>query len=166
MNVKTANEKKKASYKENTYMYDPSTDSLNYDNSICFYGKVKKPGFSKGKYRITIKNTSNRTIRVKYSVRGYTKFATKAKLKSSVSMNGEEISIYAGKIGPGMPLIKKVKSSNPRVKIGWLVSKDGVLRLYLGASVPNDCESTVTFTLMSGKKYKIKVKALAPKNID
>ena len=57
-------------------------------------------------------------------------------------------------------------SSNPRVKIGWLVSKDGVLRLYLGASVPNDCESTVTFTLMSGKKYKIKVKALAPKNID
>ena len=166
MNVKTANEKKKASYKENTYMYNPGTDSLNYDNSICFYGKVKKPGFSKGKYRITIKNTSNRTIRVKYSVRGYKKLATKAVLKSSVTMNGEEIDTYAGKIGPGIPLVKKVTSSNPRVKIGWLVSKDGVLRLYLGASVPNDCESTVTFTLMSGKKYKIKVKALAPKNID
>ena len=166
MSVKTAKGKKKSTYKENTYMYNPYTDSLDYDNWICHYKKGKKVGFAKGKYRITIKNTSTRAIKVKYSVRGYKKLATKAVLKSSVTMNGEEIDTYAGKIGPGIPLVKKVTSSNPRVKIGYVVSKDGVLKLYLDASVPNDCSSTVTVKLMSGKTYKIKVKALAPKNID
>ena len=132
-----------------------------YSNWIYFYKKsISKPHYDKGKYYITIKNTSKRTIKVKYSVKGYSKFSTTANIKKSLKIDGDTLQIYAGKIGSGIPLIKSVKSSNKNVPIDYIVEPDG--KFYLVPDVFRDNSkkrtTTVTVTLKNGgKQYKIKV---------
>ena len=57
-----------------------------------------------------------------------------------------------------MPAIKSIKSSNDDVYFDWFISAGGVLRLYPDIyDNSKDMKTTVTVTLMSGKKYKIKI---------
>lgn len=162
MSVKNAKGKTKAKYTcPKTLMYDGLTGDIIYENWIYFYtGKVKKPGFSKGKYYITIKNPTKRTIKVKYSVNGYTKFATNADLKKSITLDYDDLNRYVGRIGPGLPVIKSMKSSDPDIELDWYINKSG--KLYVSPWMVNNEEkehnTTITVTLLSNKKFTFNVK--------
>ena len=126
----------------------------------CYDKSISKPGYAKGKYYITIKNTSKKTIKVKVSVKGYTKFATTASVKKSLTIDGDTIQVYAGKVGKGMPLIKSVKSSNKNVPIYYYVTYDGKIYLCPDPFRDNSKKRTTTVTITlknGGKQYKIKV---------
>jgi len=165
MTLRHSNGKKVASYKcPETYMYNFYDDAFIYEDWIHYYKKsISKPCFAKGKYYITIKNTTKRAIKVKYSVKGYTKYASTAELKKNLTADNDDIYVYAGKIGPGIPYIKSVKSSNSNVSVGWFISHDGKLYLYPENYTTKDCKTTVTVTLANKKtKYKIKLKVKGP----
>ena len=165
MALKTAKGKTKGSFKcKNEGIYNPYDDSMIYDNWIYMPKKITKSKIKKGKYYLTIKNTSKKAIRVTYSVKGYTKIATKANLKKNITADNDVIYVNAGKIGPGMPIIKSVKSSNKKIKIGWTLSHDGKLRLYPDCA-NNGGKTVVTVTLKkNNKKFKINLKIKPAKN--
>ena len=137
-------------------MYDVYSDNMVYDNWIYFFNKkVSKPGFAKGKYYFVFKNNSKKAIKVKYSVKGYTKFATEARFSTEEKIDSDTISQYVGRVGPGLPALKSVKSSNEDVEIDWAMTSDG--KLYIFPYVEDyykDYQTTVTVTLLTNKKYQ------------
>ena len=138
--------KKVDKHKENWY----STWTYIYNKSIA------KPCYSKGTYYFTIKNTTNRIIKVKYSVKGYTKVATTASLPKNKTMEDGRFQ-YLGRVGPGIPLLKSLTSSNKDIKIDWYVNANGIVYVYPRA-LEQDAETTLTATLKNGgRKYKIKL---------
>jgi len=117
---------------------------------------IAKPCYGKGNYYFTIKNTTNRIIKVRYSIKGYRKFATSASLPKEKTMNADWYQ-YLGKVGPGIPLIKSVTSSNKDIDVDWYIKDNGVLYVYPYA-LEKDAETTLTVTLKNGgKKYKVKL---------
>lgn len=164
MSLKSSKGKTQATYKcPATGMYDFYSDSLIYEDWICYHkNSIAKPCFAKGKYYLTIKNTTKRTIKVTYSIKGYTKYATTAELKEELEADYDQIYVNAGKIGPGIPLVKSVVSDNPDLDVYFGVSHNGTLYLYPDKNVATECEATVTVTLQNkNKKYKLKLKVLA-----
>lgn len=163
LSVKTAKGKTKASFKCPAQgICNVFTDKLLYEDWIYFYNNtISKPGFAKGKYYITFKNTTKRSIKVTYSVKGYTKFATAADLSKSITMDYDEFYVKAGRIGPGIPAIKSIKSSNKNVGVDWIISNDGKLTLLPYAKDNEEYNTVVTVTLKTNKKFKIKLKLLA-----
>lgn len=159
LTLKTSGGTKKATFKQDPIRYFDSVGSdIIYDDWVYFYKTKTNPCFAKGRYYFTIKNTSKRTLKFKYCVKGYTKFATKAEFKKTITANADVNSIKAGNIGPGLPAIKSIKSSNDDVYFDWFISAGGVLRLYPDIyDNSKDMKTTVTVTLMSGKKYTIKI---------
>lgn len=137
------------------------------DEWVYWYSskKVTNPGFAKGKYYFTFKNTTDRIIKVKYAVKGYTKYASTADLPEEITLNGDGVDFpfnpkpfYVGKIGPGLPLVKSVKSNNADIDVSfWYVTADGSLYI-----IPyGKGTATVTVKLTNGKKaYKIKLTAV------
>ena len=157
MSLKTAKGKTKDTYKcLGEGMYNPYTDTLLYENWVYFCSKsIAKPCYSKGKYYITIKNTTKRSIKVTYSVKGYTKIANSASLAEELTADYDEIRVKAGKIGPGIPAIESVESSNADVEVGWNISHKGTLYLYPDPMTSKDCETVVTVTLKNKKNNKV-----------
>lgn len=160
MTLKNAKGKTKGYYKcPACGIYNVYTDQLLYDNWVYFYNKLSSPGFAKGKYYITIKNTSKQTIKVKYSVRGYTKLATTGEMKKELVADYIDMELVAGKIGPGLPIIKSIESDNPNIKLVWTMSADGVLRIYPTNFSQDPQEATITVTLKKGNvKLSTKLK--------
>ena len=161
MSIKTAKGKTKASYKlPSTGIYNVYTDEIKYENWVYLYNKpMSNPGFAKGSYYITIKNPTKRSIKVNYSVKGYTKFATTASLKKELTADFDQVYVNAGRVGPGIPLIKSVTSSSDDIEVNWTITHDGRLILYPDSIITKDCESVITDTLKNkNKKYKIKLK--------
>ena len=75
-----------------------------YNDWHYYYAKsISKPNYAKGKYYFAIKNTTRNKIKFKYSVKGYTEYASKASLKSKVTAKSGKY-VKAGSIGPGIPL--------------------------------------------------------------
>ena len=160
LTLKTSKGKTKDTFKvKNQGMYDPYTDDMEYVEWVYFNYKnsIKKPCYAKGKYYFTIKNTSKKAIKVTYSVKGYTKFATDASLSKSLTADCYDIRVKAGRVGPGIPLLKSVKSSNKEVGISWFMTHNGTLYLYPDATHMEDSDTVVTVTLKTGKQYKIKL---------
>lgn len=159
MTLKAAKGKKKWVYKcKDEGIYNPYDGNMIYENWIYMPSKVVKNKIKKGKYFVTIKNTSKKAIKVTFSVKGYTKIASKAKLKKNITVDNDVIHVYAGKVGPGMPVIKSIKSSNPNIFVGWTMSPDGKLRLFPDAD-DNGGKTVVTVTLKNkSKKFKINLK--------
>lgn len=145
-----------------------------YTDWIYFYNKkVSKPCYSKGKYYFTIKNTSNCAISVKYSIKGYTKFASKADFVKSKTvdytsdtnyfkyLNGMFPYTYIGRIGPGIPAIASLKNSGSDAYIDdWRLTHDGKLYIYIDTN-KKEVDTVVSVKLKNNSKpYKIKVKVL------
>lgn len=130
-----------------------------YSNCIYYYAdKGSDPRFKKGTYYFTIKNTTKRTIKVKYSIRGYTKFATKADFPKKVTMDCSTWDYtYIGKIGPGLPAIDSISSSDKMFSFSWYIDKKG--KLYIRPWEADDGQkTTITVTMMDGStKYKFKL---------
>lgn len=146
-----------------------------YTGWIYFYKKsVSNPCFSKGKYYITFKNTSNCTLKVKYSVKGYSKYASNADFKKSVTVNyasekskfkyfeGSQFPYtYIGRIGPGLPEVTSVKSSNKSVTIEdtW-IAHDGKVYVYVETG-EESADTVISVKLKNKKKpYKINCKVI------
>lgn len=137
-----------------------------YDNWIYYYNKsISKPCFSKGKYYYTIKNNTKRTIRVKYSVKGFTKFATEAEFEEEKTIE-QDIYEYVGRIGPGIPAIESLESSNEDVYVGWDSNADGTFYI-MAEGGEEDMETIVTIKLKgNGAEYKIKLKVVGYGSLD
>jgi len=140
--------------------YVDRKDMYWYDNWIYYFNKsISKPCFSKGKYYYTIKNTTKRTIKVRYSVKGYTKFATEAEFVEEKEIE-QDIYEYVGRIGPGIPAIDSIESSNENVYISWDSNPDGTFYI-MAEGQEEDTETIVTITLKgNGAQYQIKLKVL------
>lgn len=167
------NSKGKVIGKYNTSLkYVGIHDEMSYVDWIYFYNKsISKPCFAKGKYYFSIKNTSNCTLRVKYAVKGYTKFASNAEFIESktVDYNAETNDfvyldsvfpyIYLGRIGPGLPAISSVKSSNPDTYVdSWILTHDGKLYIYID-SIVEEADTVVSVKLKNKKDpYNINIK--------
>lgn len=129
-----------------------------YNGWTYYYHKsIAKPCYGKGKkFYFTIKNTTNRIIKVRYSIKGYTKFATAASLPEEKQLHADWWQ-KIGNVGPGIPLVKAVTSSNKEISVDWYVDEKGVLYVYPYA-LEHDAETTLIVTLKNGgKKYKVKV---------
>jgi hypothetical protein len=131
-----------------------------YKDWYYYYAKSPaKPNYAKGKYYYVIQNTTKNTIKVKYSVKGYTEFASKASLKSKVKAKSGKY-VKAGSIGPGIPLIKKISitggNSSEFIEVWYHVDSNGKVSLMAYA---DPCTFTVNIKLANRKKpYKVKMK--------
>lgn len=154
--LKNSKGKLLASYSHSLKYADKHKDYW-YSDWIYFYRKsISKSNFYKGKYYFTIKNTTSRTITVKYSVKGYTKYATKADFPEEVTINNGETK-YIGRVGPGLPVLKGMSVNSDVVEVDWYITADG--RLYITAyGDEKDTENILTITLKKNSvKYKIKL---------
>ena len=124
------------------------------DNWFYTFSSIDDPGYPKGKYYVTFKNTSKRTISVKYSVRGYTDLATTAELPEAMTLK-TDLYQFVGKIGPGMPLVESVTCDNWIADLDWYVDKNG--NLYIAPyGDDHDVSADITVTLWKNKaSYKI-----------
>ena len=170
MSVKNSKNKTVASFKDSLVDIG-GQDGFDYEDWIYFYNKSKNPCFSKGKYSISIKNTSNKTIKVKYSIKGYTKYAGKAEFKKNMTVDyGSDTAkfeyfdamlpyIYVGRIGPGLPVIDKIKTVKGDVYADAMhLTHDGKLYLYIDTN-KNEAEGVLSIKLLNRKTpYKINVK--------
>lgn len=101
-----------------------------YSNWFYWYdddenNPYSNPGVKKGKYYYTIKNTTNRIIKVKYSVRGFTEIASTADFPSEMNIESGYWTDL-GKIGPGMPLLEKISFTDTDIKVDtWDCSANG-----------------------------------------
>ena len=130
-----------------------------YNDWHYYYAKsISKPNYAKGKYYFAIKNTTRNKIKFKYSVKGYTEYASKASLKSKVTAKSGKY-VKAGSIGPGIPLIKKISfdGGGGKVEEVWYhVEPNGKVTLMAYA---DPCTFTVKLKLANRKKpYKVKMK--------
>ena len=171
ISVKDSKKKVKAKYKESLKNIG-GEDGFDYDDWIYFYMSKKKSKacFKKGKYSISIKNTTNATIKVKFSVKGYTKYASDAKFNKSKTIDygsGKKFKYlnavfpytYLGRVGPGMPVVSSIKSSNKDVYIGSdVITPDGKVYAYIDTE-KEEASSVISVKLKNRKTpYKIKVK--------
>ena len=145
--------KKLTSFKDS--LKDIGRKDESYDDwGYCYCEPLSKPGFSKGKYYFTIKNNTNRIIKVKYKVKGYTKFASKASLKKKIIL-GENDYAFVGNIGPGLPLISEIESYDPDIEIDFWVEDNG--RLYI-FPMSGTGETTLYLTMFYGdREYEVDV---------
>lgn len=156
---------------ETNLKYVGQEDVTSYVDWIYFYKSKSKPCYGKGKYYFTIKNTSNCAIKVRYSIKGYKKYASNAEFKKSKTvdynsdtndfkyLNGVFPYTYLGKIGPGLPVVSSIKSSNSKVYIeDWRITHDGKLYVYIESN-EIEADTVVSVKLKNNSKpYKIKVK--------
>lgn len=112
----------------------------------------------KGNYKYTLKNTTDKTISVKYSLLAYTKFSTKATIKKSMSAKRSQW-VEIGKFDTGNYYIKGIKSSNKKIVDNnyYYVDKNGKINVY----VKNKGTTKLTVTINNGKKYNITIKGIA-----
>ena len=108
-----------------------------------------------GEYTYTIKNTSDGIVKATVTCAGYSKKATTASMKSSVSArSGSWVKI--GKLSDGMPIGNISYPSNGIID-GYSFEPDG--SLYVWAEKKGS--SSVTLKLSNGKKYTTKVNVTA-----
>lgn len=108
-----------------------------------------------GTYTYTIKNTSDGTVNVKYSIISFLKYAITASIKDSVTVkSGNRVKI--GKINEGFPY-GDISFSDKSVLTGWNKDVNGTLWVYANKKGT----STVTVKLQNGNKYTCKVTATA-----
>jgi hypothetical protein len=170
MYLKSSKNKTMAKFSDSLVGYG-GEDGFDYSDWIYFYKKLSKPCFSKGKYYISIKNTTNTTIKVKFSVKGYTKFASKASLSKDLTIDYNSDTqnfvyldemlpyVYVGRIGPGLPAVKSIESSNSDVEVyGRYITHDG--KIYISVDSNKDEADTVLSVYLLNNKtpYKINVK--------
>jgi hypothetical protein len=171
LKIKNSKGKLVSSYKT-SLKYVGKYDDQSYTDWIYFYKKsISKPCFDKGKYYFSIKNTSNCAIRVKYSVKGYTKFASNADFVEDMTVdynNDTDFKYiymlpykYVGRIGPGIPAISSITSSNEAVYAdGWFLTHDGKLYLYLDTD-EKEADTVISVKLKNNKTpYKINAKVI------
>ena len=152
----------KGKTKEKNYQSLYGTDARQdnwFKDWFYYYAKsVAKPNYAKGKYYFVIKNTTKNTIKVKYTVKGYTEYASKASLKSKVTAKSGKY-VKAGTIGPGIPLIKKIDFTGDKgnvEEVWYHVEPNGKVSLMAYAE---PCTFTVKLTLANRKKpIKVKMK--------
>lgn len=169
--LKNSKKKVKAKFKDSLVSLG-GEDRIVYDDWIYFYKskKISKPCFKKGKYSISIKNTTNATIKVKFSVKGYTKYASAGEFGKSKTIeygNGKSKfkyfggmfpHTYLGRVGPGLPVVSSIKSSNKNVYIGSImITPDGKVYAYIDTE--EEKANTVISVKLKNRKtpYKIKV---------
>jgi len=156
LTLKNAKGKTLTSFKDSLKNVDQREEFWYNTWTYHYHKSIAKPCYGKGSYYFTIKNTTNRIIKVRYSIKGYRKFATSASLPKEKTMNADWYQ-YLGKVGPGIPLIKSVTSSNKDIDVDWYIKDNGVLYVYPYA-LEKDAETTLTVTLKNGgKKYKVKL---------
>ena len=110
---------------------------------------------SPGTYTYTIKNVSDDTINITYSIYSYLKKSTSASINKNVSVkSGNWVKI--GKVGEGCPLTQVTYPSN-KVITGWDSDIDGTLWVY----ADKKGTSTVTVQLSTGNKYTCTVNVTA-----
>lgn len=126
-------------------------DECYYSWIYYYYKSLKKPVYPKGKYYFAIKNTTNRIIRVKYSVRAYKEFAKTAELDSNIEMEEEESRVI-GWVGPGVPLIESMRLEDHEniYNVYWSINEDGYLSI-----VPEGTGSTTVYLKLRGAKEEI-----------
>ena len=172
ISVKDSKKKVKAKYKDSLKKIG-GEDGFDYDDWIYFFmsKKISKACFKKGKYSISIKNTTNTTIKVKFSVKGYTKYASAGKFSKSKTieygsgktkfkyLDAVFPYTYLGRVGPGMPVVSSIKSSNKDVYIdSTVITPDGKVYAYIDTD-KEEASSVISVKLKNRKTpYKIKIK--------
>ena len=140
------------------------------DNWWCFYHEMEQPGFATGKYWFEFKNTTSRTIKVKYSIDGYREMASTATFPAAITLDEEKDfddtpNVWAykieGKIGPGIPLVESVDLLDNDDYVmdidGWFVKQDGTLYVRLYAEERAPVTATLSVKLANrAEPYKIK----------
>lgn len=140
------------SYKES--LKDTGRKDDSYETWGYFYrNPVTKPGLAKGRYYLTIKNTTNRIIKFKYKVKGYKKFATKADLKEEITV-GEDGYANVGRIGPGLPWFFDIEFDYNDIDIDWDVEEDGRLYIY---PISGTGETTMYIEMLGGREYEVDI---------
>lgn len=128
------------------YSYDDTYEDWFYDDAFLV---------SPGTYTYTIKNVSDDTISVTYSIYAYLKKATSASVNKNVYVqSGNWVKI--GKVGEGCPLTQVTYSSN-KIITGWDIDIDGTIWVY----ADKKGTGTVTVQLNTGKKYTCKLNVAA-----
>ena len=117
-----------------------------YENWFCNDNYILPPGT----YTYTIKNTSDSTQKISYSIFGYSKFAaniTAGKSNSFKSGTWQKV----GNLNDGAPLFSSIDASNTSVVTEWQLKTNG--DLWIWGDRPGT--STIYITLYNGKKYSI-----------
>ena len=165
------NSKGKVLSKYKTSLIYVGKENEYYDWIYFNKGGVKSPCYSKGKYSFTIKNTSNCAIKVRYAVKGYTKFASKAEFSENMTvdynsdttdfkyLDGMLPYVYIGRIGPGMPVLEDIYTSTEEVYVdAWRLTYDGKLYIYIDTD-EKEADTVVSIKLLNNKTpYNINFK--------
>lgn len=163
ISLKTAKGKNKSTVNQSLKGVDKHEDCW-YHNWIYYYDgdDLSDPGFEKGKYYFSIKNTTGRTIKVKYSVRGYTEIASTAEFPEEVDWS-EGADWDLGVVGPGIPIVepKSFEFDDPLFGIDmWNISADGELWLVPYGDFPENEVRTATLSVKLKNRvepYKIRM---------
>lgn len=128
-------------------------------------GGFSNPGLNKGKYYFAIKNTTSRIIKFKYSVKGYTEFASNADFPTDVTLDGGWVTV--GKIGPGIPLIEKISISDPDLWFEWSCPANGVLEMAVDTEFVGQKTATLEVKLKNrDEPYKVKLTIIGSEEED